>query len=168
MEYLVYLGLILGVAGIFGFVGYLLISDGMLERPLASLRRSQTKGLEVGTRGGVFRLGGEVEVVVTVSNRRSFDGVDVGLVCTEHYEYESQSYGLEANTGEVTGNVKCYEVWQPIAVPVGPQSVRFTIPPDAPFSHSEDGREFKWVVVARGSRHHRLDAEAAREITVLS
>jgi hypothetical protein len=41
-----------------------------------------------------------------------------------------------------------------------------TIPPEAPFSYKGDCLSFKWEVVAKGRKRHRLDAQTRREIII--
>jgi len=69
--------------------------------------------------------------------------------------------------GRATTYAIAHEAWLPIESAPGVQSVRLTIPPEAPFSYEGDCLSFRWEVVARGRRRRRLDAQAKHEISVL-
>jgi hypothetical protein len=138
-------------------------------RPLDLFRRRLTSGLEVGAGQQEARRGGELEVLVTISSARGLGDVEVGLVCTEFYDEEdSWTDGQgHTHTSRTTSDATAHEVWLPVESAAGVQSIRFTIPPDAPFSYKGNCLSFKWEVVARGRRPHRLDAQARREISIL-
>jgi hypothetical protein len=136
--------------------------------PLDLLRRQLTSGLEIAASGQEARRGEEVEALVTISGRRRLGDVEVGLLCTEYYDKES-SYTDDngTHTSRTTSEAIAHETWLPVESAPGVQSVRFMIPPEAPFSYKGDCLSFKWEVVARGRRRHRLDAQARHDISVL-
>jgi hypothetical protein len=140
------------------------------RRLLDFLRKRLTSGLDVDTSGQAPRRGEEIEALVTITGRPGKLGdVEVGLLCTEYYDEERTSTDSEGHTDtySVTCDAIAYEAWLPVETAVGVQSVRFPIPPTAPFSYEGDCLSFKWEIVARGHRPHRLDAQASHDLSVL-
>jgi len=145
---------------------------GRKVHPLEALRRRLTRGLEVAASDQEVRRGGEVEALVTISSARKLGDVEVGVVCTESYDElnTNQRYTDGTNTtstSRVTSDDVAHETWSPVETVSGVQSVRFTIPPDAPFSYRGDCLSFKWELVARGRRSRGLDRQARSEFSVL-
>jgi hypothetical protein len=145
------------------------LGKGREIHPFEALRRKLTLGLEVTTGDPSARRGGEVEALVTISSARKLGDLEVGVVCTEYYDKEETTSTGDGSTS--TSRSTCDEVvhesWSPAESIAGVQSVRFTIPAEAPFSYSGECLSFKWEVVARGRRRRRLDAQARREFSVL-
>lgn len=134
---------------------------------LEALRRRLTRGLEVAASDQVVHRGGEVEALLTISSSRKLGDVEVGVVCTEYYDEEEKNYtNGSTSTSRVTRDEIAHETWTPVETVSGVQSLRFTVPPDAPFSYSGECLSFKWEVVARG-RKRGLDAQARSEFSVL-
>jgi hypothetical protein len=141
--------------------------DG-LAHPLDFLRRRQARGFQIGVRDQDVPRGEEVEALVTISSARGLGDVEVGLVCTEYYACESEGVSSDGSSGgRATTYAIAHEAWLPVESAPGVQSVRLTIPPEAPFSYEGDCLSFKWEVVARGRRSRRLDAQARGEVSVL-
>jgi len=142
---------------------------GLLDHPVNFLRRRLTRGLEISTRAQEVRRGEEVEALVTVSSSRGLGNLEVRVVCIESYDYISISRdqdGMQETTRE-TAEAIAHEAWQPLEGRSGVQDFRLAIPVEAPFSYKGDCLSFKWEVVARGRKRHRLDARVAQEISVL-
>jgi hypothetical protein len=137
--------------------------------PLDALRRRLTGGLDVSASDQSVRRGGEVEALVTVSNPRKLGDLEVGIVCTEYYDEEDTTSDGDGSTttSRSTADDIAHESWSPLESVMGVQSIRFTIPADAPFSYSGECLSFKWEVVARGRKSRRLDAQAKAEFSVL-
>lgn len=146
---------------------------GREVHPLEALRRRLTRGLEVAASDQEVRRGGEVEALVTISSARKLGDVEVGVVCTEYYDElktGSAAYIDDMNTtttSRKTSDDVAHETWSPVETVSGVQSVRFTIPPDAPFSYHGECLSFKWELVGRGRRGRGLDREARSEFAVL-
>jgi hypothetical protein len=138
-----------------------------LLKPVDLLRSRLTRGLQVGASDPEVRRGEEVEALVTISSARGLGDVEVGLVCTEYYALYSEGVSTDDSGGRATTYAIAHEAWLPIESAPGVQSVRLTIPPEAPFSYEGDCLSFRWEVVARGRRRRRLDAQAKHEISVL-
>jgi hypothetical protein len=140
-------------------------------KPLDVLRRRLTSCLEIDADQAVSR-GDEVEALVTISDAAKAGSVEVGVVCTEYYDEEvTESYTdsdgvLQTRTSRETHQAAAHEEWRSIESTVGVQSVRITIPAEAPFSYEGDCLSFRWEIVARGRRHDRLDAQAGQAISV--
>ena len=146
---------------------------GRKVHPLEALRRRLTRGLEVAASDQEVRRGGEVEALVTISSARKLGDVEVGVVCTEYYDElktGSAAYTDDTNTtttSRVTSDDVAHETWSPVETVSGVQSVRFTIPPGAPFSYHGECLSFKWELVVRGRRGRGLDRQARSEFSVL-
>jgi hypothetical protein len=143
---------------------------GREAHPLDLLRRRLTRGLQVTASNQVARRGEEVEALVTISSPGKLGNVEVGVVCTEYYDEEDTDTDMNTgnqSTSRVTSDDIAHEAWLPVETISGAQSLRFTIPPDAPFSYRGACLSFKWEVVARGRRNRGLDAQARREFSVL-
>jgi hypothetical protein len=116
------------------------------------------------------RRGGEVEALVTISSARKLVDVEVGVVCTEYYDEldTGRDYTDDTtSTSRLTRDAVAHETWSPVENVSGVQSVRFTIPPDAPFSYRGECLSFKWELVARGRRSRGLDRQTRSEFSVL-
>ena len=137
--------------------------------PLEALRRRLTRGLEVAASDPEVRRGEEVEALVTISNARKLADVEVGVVCTEYYDELDTDNDTDdmSSTSRLTSDDLAHETWSPVEAVSGVQSVRFTIPPDAPFSYRGECLSFKWELVARGRRSRGLDRQARSEFSVL-
>jgi hypothetical protein len=138
--------------------------------PLDLLRRRLTRGLEVAAANQVAHRGEQVEVLVTISSPGKIGNVEVGVVCTEYYDEEKTDTDMNTDmqsTSRVTSDEIAHEAWLPVETIAGAQSLRFTIPPDAPFSYGGNCLSFKWEIVARGRKSRGLDAQARSEFSVL-
>jgi hypothetical protein len=77
------------------FLGYFALRRryrvGLLDHPVDFLRRRMTRGLRVSTGAREVRRGEEVEALVAISSSRGLGNLQVGVVCTESYDYMSMS-----------------------------------------------------------------------------
>lgn len=128
---------------------------------LDGLRKKLTKGLEIRVDQPEARRGDEIAALVVVSDPPP-DDLEVGLVCTEHYDEDSHD---AESTSRITSTAIAHEAWQPLPG-AGEHSVRLAIPPGAPFSYEGSCLSFRWEVVARGRRDRGLDALTSSEISV--
>ena len=137
-------------------------------QPLQLLRRLVTRGLEVSAVDRQTHRGGDVEVQVTISKPGKLGDVEVGIVCTEHYDELETVRDTDGSTTpyRTTSSDVVHETWSPVEPGSGAKTRRFTIPPHAPFSYSGECLSFKWEVAALGHRSGRLDAEARSEFFV--
>ena len=106
------------------------------------------------------------EVVARLEHARpdkASDKLELGLVCTEFYdERKPDGHG---GSNRVTSQVVAFEEWHPY--PGGPaQTVRFEVPPDAPFSYRGHCLSYVWRVSARLPRRLRFDPAVNVELTV--
>lgn len=133
------------------------------------LRRRLMKGLQIATGERDVHRGDEIEALVTVSRSRGLGDLEVGLLCTESYDYRStwtDDDGVDHDSRK-TAEAVAHEEWRPVESVEGAQSVRLKIPAEAPFSYKGDCLSFKWEVVARGRKSHRLDTRGTQQISVL-
>jgi hypothetical protein len=159
------LGILAGGAFIALFAGILIFmfkDDPRLE----ILRRLLTRGLKVDATQREVRRGDEIEANVTASKRGRLGALEVGLVCTEYYDEEVSGTMDDPGSTRRTQEGVAYETWKPVADAEGAQTFHFTVPRNAPFSYKGDCLSYKWAVVARGRKRHRLDAQARSEIVV--
>jgi hypothetical protein len=134
---------------------------------LDGLRSKLARGLEVRVEQPEARRGEEIEALVVVSEPERFGAIEVGLLCTEHYDEEMRSYsGGRSHTTRTTSEDTAYEQWQPLPRETGEHAVRVAIPAEAPFSYAGECLSFTWEIVARGVRDRALDARASQEISV--
>lgn len=135
-----------------------------LLHPIDYLRRRRTVGLQVGASHQEVHRGGELDARVTISRPEGLRELEVGLVCTEFYAYDVGDSDGRRSRG--TSSATAHEAWLPVEGTMGVHGVRLTVPAEAPFSYEGDLLCFKWEVVARGRRKHRLDLQARHEISV--
>ena len=131
---------------------------------LDALRKKLTKGLEVRVDQPETARGDHIEALVVVTEPDALGELEAGLVCTEYYD--EKVYDSDGHASRTTSDAIAHEQWQPLQSLQGEQSVRFAIPPSAPFSYEGSCVSFKWEVVARGRKQHALDARASHEISV--
>ena len=132
---------------------------------LDGLRSKLTKGLEVRVEQPEARRGEEIDALVVVTDPERLGDLEVGLVCTEHYDEEVRT-GNQGQTSRTTSEAKAHEAWQPLPSEPGEHAVRLAIPADAPFSYAGGCLSFTWEVVARGRRERALDRRAGHDISV--
>lgn len=106
------------------------------------------------------------EVVARLEHARpdkASDRLELGLVCTEFYDVR-KSNG-RGGSNRVTSQVVAFEDWRPYDG--GPaQTVRFKLPPDAPFSYRGHCLSYVWRVSAREPRRLRFDPATNVELQV--
>jgi hypothetical protein len=96
------------------------------------------------------RRGQELEAAIRIGDPSAAAGdIEIGLVCTAHYDRWTQSSGPDTSRRRVTAQGIAYEDWREVPAALGSQQVRFAIPPDAPFSHEGECLSFAWRVTAR-------------------
>jgi hypothetical protein len=159
-----------GLAASFAAVFYLTVVRGRgFDHRLDFVRRGLTRGLQITVPQQEVRRGDELEAIVMVAGRRGLGELQAGIVCTESYDYEStwtDKDGMQQSSRE-TAQATAHEEWHQLESRSGTQNVRISIPVDAPFSYKGSCLSFQWEVLTRGRRRHRLDAQAARRVTVL-
>jgi hypothetical protein len=108
--------------------------------------------------------GGEVVVQLELKKGKASDRLELGLVCTEFYD-ERRSDG-RGGTTRVTAQTPAFEDWRPPPGGGDTQTMRFTVPPDAPFSYRGRCLSFVWRVSAREPKRLRFDPATNVELTV--
>lgn len=136
-------------------------------------RRANPPGLpnlELTPDGDEKRRGDSVTVTVRVA---SPDGLDVerlelGLICTERYDYEQVTRSREGTQrSRQTREVPAHEDWREVDRSAPEQTISFDIPGQAPFSFEGDCVSYAWRVSAREPRARRMDRRVDRPIWVL-
>ena len=147
------------------FVSVVSIGLARSWRPLDRVRRRTTTELRVEAGEQPVRRGQQLEALVTITSVRELGSPEVGVVCTEYYDEEDTD--SKGNKTRITCNALAHESWTAIEAIAGVQSVQLTVPEEAPFSYEGDALSFRWELVARGRRKHRLDAQARTPLSVL-
>ena len=93
--------------------------------------------------------------------------VEVGLVCTEWWDVweDRQTADNERDRARHTNEAVAFEQWQPLRSTQ--ETLKFTIPPDAPFSHEGTCVSFGWRLTARIPEAARTDPARHQPIWVL-
>jgi hypothetical protein len=106
------------------------------------------------------RRGEQLSVTLTLatSPERGEHGLEVGIVCTERWDYQVQARPRGApvvlrQTAEATP----HEEWRAVEARPGEHVVTFEIPRDAPYSYEGECVSFAWRVSARLVRRLRSD-----------
>lgn len=142
---------------------------------LLGLRRTDAFGVSISP-GQVERTG-MVAVTVAVWQPATIvgQGFDLGLVCTESYDYTSRSsggvgsdsYGSSSSSRRVTAHATAYEQWQPLDRTQPTQSRWFQVADWAPFSYRGSALSYSWEVIAREHRSGDFDRVAEQPLWVL-
>ncbi len=138
----------------------------MWSLSIDDLRRMRTKGLQVRVDQSEMRRGDDFAAFVVITEPERFGQLEVGVVCTEHYDTMRAS-GHDSGPRRQTSTAIEHETWQPVHNVTGEHLVRLKIPLHAPYSYAGTCLCFTWEVVARGHRRGALDARACQEIRVL-
>lgn len=137
----------------------------LFKHPLNLVRTRYTAGLEVVASPDPVVRGQDVVATVIVASVKRLENLEVGLFCTERYVVED-TIGNDG-PGPVIGWIAAYEEWRPLSLTPGSHTVRFHVPPEAPFSYVGSIAGFRWEVIVRGRRRRRLDARVASPLSVL-
>ena len=155
--------------GVLG-VGFFLV--GRRRHFLNRIETGLTDELRITPPTGEARRGEKIDVELTVVDPRRLSDVEVGLVCTEYYDVEVETTSTDSQGHTTTSSSRetrdaiAHEAWVPVEGAMGVQTVRLSIPPEAPFSYEGDCLSFRWEVVARAHKRRRLDARAERDLSV--
>ena len=135
---------------------------------MLGLRRTDAFGVSISP--GQLERTGTVAVTVAVWQPAAIvgEGFDVGLVCTESYDYTQHSHSSSGSSSRrVTAHATAYEQWQPLDRAQSTQSRWFQIADWAPFSYRGKALSFSWEVVVREHRSGDLDRVAEQPLWVL-
>ena len=130
---------------------------------LHDVRRALTKGLELRVDQAQVCRGKELEADVLIASPARLGELEVGVVCTEHYDLKVHN---EHGTDRSTSTAIEHEAWKPLQSVAGRQRVSLSIPAGAPFSYEGSCLSFRWEVVVRGRRRRALDKRASQQISV--
>jgi hypothetical protein len=139
------------VAGIFLPMGLIMLLVGWISD--RRKRRRNTAHLEIMLPRDTFYTGETVEPQLRITNLGELKGdVRVGLVCTVFYDYKFETYTQHGRTeSRQTSTASAYEMWTEAQRSQEPQTISFTIPAEAPYSH--EGKAVSYALNgARGVR----------------
>jgi hypothetical protein len=140
------------VLTVFGIV-FALVFTALAYGLVRSVFPPKARHVKVEVERAELKRGEDVLVRVEVSERAS-DRLELGLVCTEYYD--KQTRDAKGNTNRTTAEAVAFADWRPQSA--GPvQSVRFTIPAEAPYSFRGNCVSYVWRVSAREPRRLRFD-----------
>ena len=127
--------------------------------------RARLRGLNLSVDRDQARRGEQVTVTITVAER--VERLEVGLVCTELYDFQSHAQTKAgAVTVRQTGQENAHEEWRALELTSGEQSGTFEIPPEAPYSYEGSCVSYAWRVSARTVRALRSDPRLDRPVWV--
>ncbi len=111
-----------------------LVASGNRLRNLSldDVRRHLTEGLELRVDPAQIRRGEGLEADVLIASPARLGELQVGVVCTEHYDQSVQS---NKSSYRSTFTAIEHEDWKPLQSVPGRQRVSLSIPPGAPFSY---------------------------------
>lgn len=112
------------------------------------------------------RRGQTVSATLQISDAEKLgEKLELGLVCTEYYDAKQTVYTENgSNEQRVTRSVEAFGRWNKADRSQLQQTVRFTIPGDAPFSYEGGAVSWAWSVSAIDRHAHRPDAR--RELPI--
>jgi hypothetical protein len=137
------------VAGIVLPLFFLLGAYGLMRMVFPPKARGVTVTVAVTE----VRRGQEVDARVEIAHPDT-QGLELGLVCTEYYDEETRD--SKGNAQRSTSQAVAYEDWRP-QPGGGVQSVRFSVPANAPYSFRGDCISYVWRVSARQPKRLRFD-----------
>jgi hypothetical protein len=162
-----------GIGGsVFAFFGLVCVVQAYRwhreHQPLRLTKR--LPGVALAVDRNTARRGDRLSLTLTLSSRasRRADHLEVGLVCTELYDYQVQA---QTRMGPInvrqTGQARAHEHWQPIDSMQGRRTFSFDVPVDAPYSYEGDCVSFAWRASVREVRQLRYDPRLDVPVWVL-
>jgi hypothetical protein len=110
----------------------------------------RARHLRVSPEPAELRRGQKVSVRVDIAAPPANAAVEVGLVCSEIYDWVEVIRTLDSrSTSRSTKAVDAYAEWVPAAPVAGSQHFAFTVPAGAPYSYEGDCVSYAWRVSAR-------------------
>jgi hypothetical protein len=98
------------------------------------------------------------ELTATLDMARPRDGLEVGIVCVERYDYLASGSVKGARFAiRQSRDAIAFEDWQPVEPIASEHRYTFAIPHDAPYSWEGECVTFAWRVSARVARKLRSD-----------
>ncbi len=103
--------------------------------------------------------GDPVTATLVIGNpEKCGDTVELGLVCTEFYDEKNEVVTENGTqTQRVTRKIDAFSDWNTADISQLQQTLRFTVPPDAPFSYEGSAVTWAWHVSVVDRHPHRPD-----------
>jgi hypothetical protein len=124
------------------------------------LRPRQADYLELRVEPIEVRRGDTVAATLTISDAAKLaEKLELGLVCTEYYDQKQTVYTQNgSNEQRATRSTDAFSKWANPDRRQLQQTVRFTVPPEAPFSYEGGTVSWAWHVSVLDRQTHRTDA----------
>lgn len=143
---------ILGAAAIFMLV--------LLIYVVHKMRPRQARYLELRVEPIEARRGGTVTATLTISDAAKLgEQIELGLVCTEYYDQKKTVYTQNGYSEQrMTSSTDAFAKWDQPDPGQTQQTIRFTVPEDAPFSYEGGTVSWAWRVAVLDRHAHKTDA----------
>ncbi len=153
---------------VFGGIGALMLLLAWYIRRRGRVRRGPGY-FEISGEPLELRRGDEVEAELRITGPSRVGGeIEVGLVCTEYYDYEKTTTTQHGtSTSRETAEAVAHEQWTPASRSDPVQTFRFRVPEEGPFSHEGAALSFAWRISAREPRRMRSDPASDHPIWVM-
>lgn len=133
-------------------------------------RRRLAQHFEIAAGPLEVRRGGQVTAELAIRGaQRVGERLEVGLVCSEIYDFEQVTTGQYGNRmrSRASREAPAHEQWVVASRTEPVQSFRFTVPADGAFSHEGACISYAWRVTAREPADLRRDESSDQPIWVL-
>ncbi len=123
-------------------------------------RPRPARHLEVRVEPIELHRGDTVNATLVISDPGKLgEELELGLVCTEYYDHEKTVYTDNgAQQQRVTSTAEAHATWDKPDRGQTQQTLRFTVPADAPFSYEGGCVSWAWHVSALDRHAHRMDS----------
>ncbi len=120
----------------------------------------QARHLELRVEPIEARLGDTVTATVVITNAAKLgETLELGLLCTEYYDVKQTVYTQNGSQEQrILKTTDAFATWNALDRATQQQSVRFTVPPNSPFSYEGGAVSWAWHVALRDRHAHGLDA----------
>lgn len=142
------------------FGAFALLLAVLLLYVLRRMRPHEARYLELRVEPIEVRRGDAVSVTLVISDAAKLGAkLELGLVCTEYYDVQKTVYTQNGTQKErITRTADAFATWNQPDRGQLQQTIRFTVPADAPFSYEGGTVSWAWHVSALDRRAHRTDS----------
>ncbi len=146
------------VGGVIFVVGALVF--GLLLAWLVRRRHpSEARYLQLTVEPIDARRGDTVTATILIADADKLgETLELGLVCTEYYDVKQEVYTQNGSSEQrVLRTTDAYATWSEVDRATVQQSLRLTLPSNAPFSYEGGAVSWAWHVALRDRHAHRPD-----------